>query len=142
MQGAVGIILESVLEGMAEYYSAELSEKVIRGQAENAYKCKFNGGTTIPFGYIIDKENTTLPLLKKQLSETEKSINNMLDAIQQGIITSSTKKRLEDLEIQKKEIEINIAQESIKKPMLTKDQVVFWFERLRKIDITDIKHRK
>lgn len=40
---------------MAEYYSAELSEKVIRGQTENAYKCKFNGGT-IPFGYIIDKE--------------------------------------------------------------------------------------
>lgn len=54
-QGAEGIILESVLEGMAEYYSAELSEKVIRGQTENAYKCKFNGGT-IPFGYIIDKE--------------------------------------------------------------------------------------
>lgn len=55
-QGAEGIILESVLEGMAEYYSAELSEKVIRGQTENAYKCKFNGGT-IPFGYIIDQEN-------------------------------------------------------------------------------------
>lgn len=94
---------------------------------------------------VIDlqsKENTTLPLLKKQLAETEKSINNMLDAIQQGIITSSTKKRLEDLENQKKEIEINIAQESIKKPMLTKEQVVFWFERLRKVDITDIKHRK
>lgn len=46
------------------------------------------------------------------------------------------------MENQKKEIEINIAQESIKKPMLTKEQVVFWFERLRKIDITDIKHRK
>ena len=26
-----GIILESLLEGMAEYYSADLSEKVIRG---------------------------------------------------------------------------------------------------------------
>lgn len=30
-EGAEGIILESVLEGMAEYYSAELAEKVIRG---------------------------------------------------------------------------------------------------------------
>lgn len=30
-EGAEGIILESVLEGYAEYYSAELSEKVIRG---------------------------------------------------------------------------------------------------------------
>ena len=34
--GPEGIILESMLEGMAEYYSAELSEKVIRGHTENA----------------------------------------------------------------------------------------------------------
>ena len=27
---------------MAEYYSADLSEKVIRGLTENAMKCKFN----------------------------------------------------------------------------------------------------
>lgn len=37
-EGAEGIILESVLEGMAEYYSVELAEKVIRGQTENALK--------------------------------------------------------------------------------------------------------
>jgi DNA invertase Pin-like site-specific DNA recombinase len=30
-QGPEGIILESLLEGMAEYYSAELAEKVLRG---------------------------------------------------------------------------------------------------------------
>lgn len=52
--GPEGIILESMLEGMAEYYSAELSEKVIRGHTENALKCKYNGGTPT-FGYIIDK---------------------------------------------------------------------------------------
>ena len=34
--GPEGIILESVLEGYAEYYSADLSEKVIRGMTENA----------------------------------------------------------------------------------------------------------
>ena len=34
--GPEGIILESMLEGMAEYYSAELSEKIHRGQKENA----------------------------------------------------------------------------------------------------------
>ncbi len=54
-EGAEGIILESVLEGMAEYYSAELAEKVIRGQTENAMKCKFNGGP-VTFGYYIDDE--------------------------------------------------------------------------------------
>lgn len=54
-EGSEGIILESVLEGMAEYYSADLSEKVIRGLTENAMKCKFNGGP-ITFGYRIDDE--------------------------------------------------------------------------------------
>ena len=48
--GPEGIILESLLEGMAEYYSAELAEKVIRGHTENALKCKYNGGTPT-FGY-------------------------------------------------------------------------------------------
>ena len=54
-EGPEGIILESMLEGMAEYYSAELSVKVKRGQKENALKCKANGGT-IPFGYVINAE--------------------------------------------------------------------------------------
>ena len=53
--GAEGIILESVLEGYAEYYSADLSEKVIRGMTENALKCKYNGGT-LPLGYQVDSE--------------------------------------------------------------------------------------
>ena len=51
-EGAEGIILESVLEGYAEYYSADLSEKVVRGMTDNALKCKFNGGNT-PLGYVV-----------------------------------------------------------------------------------------
>ncbi len=51
--GSEGIILESVLEGVAEYYSADLSEKVSRGMTENALKCKHNGGR-YPIGYMID----------------------------------------------------------------------------------------
>ena len=44
-EGAEGIIWESVLAGNAKYYSADLSEKVIRGMTDNALKCKYNGGT-------------------------------------------------------------------------------------------------
>ena len=47
---ASGVLMEAVLEGMAEYFSAELSQKVKRGMEINAQKCYFNGGT-IPFGY-------------------------------------------------------------------------------------------
>ena len=47
--------MESLLEGYAEFYSAELAEKVVRGMTENALKCKYNGGS-IPMGYAIDGE--------------------------------------------------------------------------------------
>ena len=39
----------------AEYYSAELSEKVVRGMTENVLKGKYNGGT-IPIGFKVDEE--------------------------------------------------------------------------------------
>lgn len=54
-EDSTGILLESLLEGYAEFYSAELSEKVIRGLTENALKCKYNGGG-LPIGYTIDNE--------------------------------------------------------------------------------------
>ena len=53
--GAESILLESMLEGYAEYYSAELAEKINRGLTENALKCKYNGGS-VAFGYMIDDE--------------------------------------------------------------------------------------
>lgn len=47
------IILESVLEGMAEFFSAELSQKVTRGMRESALKCHSVGGH-VPLGYKIE----------------------------------------------------------------------------------------
>jgi DNA invertase Pin-like site-specific DNA recombinase len=54
-EDASGVLMEAVLEGMAEYYSAELSQKVRRGMDINATKCLFNGGT-IPFGFKAEGE--------------------------------------------------------------------------------------
>ena len=42
--GPDGIILESLMEGLAEYYSAELSQKLRRGMRESAMKCHGLGG--------------------------------------------------------------------------------------------------
>lgn len=50
-----GVILESVLEGFAEYYSRQLSTNVRRGQLESAKKCKSIGGCRL-LGYQIDKD--------------------------------------------------------------------------------------
>lgn len=64
-----GIILESVLEGMAEFYSAELAQKINRGLRESAYKHNSIGGQ-IPLGYktegkklVIDEE--TAPIVRE-----------------------------------------------------------------------------
>jgi DNA invertase Pin-like site-specific DNA recombinase len=53
-EGAEGIILEAMLEGMAEYYSVELAEKVNRGMTENVLNGKNNGGAPT-FGYVSNK---------------------------------------------------------------------------------------
>ena len=332
-EGAEGIILESVLEGYAEYYSADLSEKVIRGRKENALKCKFNGGT-LPIGYVIDekqhfqidpltapfvldvfkkydkgatmkelrdwlnengirnklgkplnfnsiqhmlgnrryigeykyrdiiipdgipaivpedlfdrvqeklaqnrkaparhkaeddyllttklfcgycgaylcgesgksrngtihhyykcvsvkkkrtdckkkpvrkqwledlvvnevmkvvmddqaieaivsmvmdlqdRENTNLPLYEHQLQEAQRGIDNLLNAIQQGILTKSTKTRLEELEATKEDLEIKIANEKIAKPRISPEFVTFWLHKFRKLDVRQQSHRK
>ena len=49
---ASGILMESVLEGMAEYYSKELSQKIKRGKVIGAEKCKYLGGF-VPYGYKV-----------------------------------------------------------------------------------------
>ena len=48
-----GIILESLLEGMNQYYSAELSQKVKRGMRETRMKGYFQGGWLL-YGYKLD----------------------------------------------------------------------------------------
>ena len=52
---ASGILVEGVLESMAEYYSAELSQKIRRGMGINAEKCLSNGSNP-GLGYRVDEE--------------------------------------------------------------------------------------
>lgn len=87
-------------------------------------------------------ENTALPLLKTQYAETQKAIDNLLNAIQQGILTPSTKQRMEELEQQKSELSVQIMKEEMRKPSLTKDQIVFWLYRFRKLNTDKLEHRR
>ena len=91
---------------------------------------------------LQNKENIRLPLYEKQLRETETGIQNMLNAIQAGILTSSTKERLETLETQKKELEAKIAEERLAKPKLSEDFVRFWLTRFRKLDLSQKEQRQ
>lgn len=51
--GPEGIILESMIEGMNQYFSAELSQKIKRGMRETRLKGHFQGGYA-PYGYKLD----------------------------------------------------------------------------------------
>lgn len=69
-EGPESVILESVLEGMAEYYSLQLSQNIRRGNRENAKKCLFTGGR-VPLGYKLSPEHAfvidpdTAPLVRR-----------------------------------------------------------------------------
>ena len=85
---------------------------------------------------LQDRENTNLPLYEKQLRDAGSGIQNMLNAIQAGILTSSTKERLEQLEETKRELEARIAEEKLAKPKVTEEFIRFWLLRFRKLDIS------
>ncbi len=51
------VILESVLEGMAEYYSMNLAREVRKGMNENALKALHNGGVP-PLGFNVNPDKT------------------------------------------------------------------------------------
>lgn len=50
-----GILLENVYIGLAEYFSAELSQKVSRGLKENRNKGLYTGGT-LTYGYRVENK--------------------------------------------------------------------------------------
>ena len=58
--GPEGILLESLMEGLAEYYSADLRQKIIRGQKESAKKGRLPMGR-LPVGYMRAEDGTISP---------------------------------------------------------------------------------
>ena len=89
-----------------------------------------------------NKENVDLPPLKQQFAETEKAIQNMLNAIQQGIFTASTKERLEELEDTKNRLEVSILQNQISRHNFTKEEILFFLYQFREMDITNEEQRQ
>ena len=91
---------------------------------------------------LQEREDTTLPAMRFQLAACEKAIDNMLNAIQQGIITASTKERLEQLETQRQELKLSILQVQMTKPRYTKEQIVSWINRFKYGSADDPQYQK
>ena len=54
-KGASGALLETVQEGVDQYFSDTLSEAVSRGMSQRALQCRYTGGF-IPYGFKINPE--------------------------------------------------------------------------------------
>lgn len=78
-------------------------------------------------------EQSILNLLLQEQEKTEKAKNNMLSAIEKGIVTNTTKVRLEELEIKQEEIAQKILMEKTKvKIILTKEDITSHIKRALK----------
>lgn len=94
-EDASGILIEGVLESMAEYYSAELSQKVRRGIRESLSKGYFIGGYKL-FGYdIVDKHWTINPI-------EAPIVKDMFERYKNGEKAKSIVNRLNDMGIHNK----------------------------------------
>lgn len=86
---------------------------------------------------ILEKRMTDKTLLNVLLAERaalQKSLNNLLNAIEQGLITSTTKNRMEELESKIAELNEKIAIEECKeKNKITKEQIIKYFEKTIKL---------
>lgn len=91
---------------------------------------------------LQDKEDTTLPALREQLKECEKSIANMLNAIQMSILTASAKTRLKEPEARQNELKLSIMQAELQKPKYTKEQIVSCINRFKYGDVDDTEYQK
>lgn len=58
-EGSAGILLESMLEATAEWYSASLSENIRRGQQANVRQLRSNGNRV--YGYMTDPDGHFVP---------------------------------------------------------------------------------
>lgn len=93
---ASGILVEGLLESMAEYYSAELAQKIRRGMDINAEKCLCTGGN-IALGYkvapdkhfIVDEETAPIVVKVFEMYASGQTVTEICDTLNaQGYKTS------------------------------------------------------
>ena len=89
------------------------------------------------------KDSTTLKLLAKERQVVQKKIDNIIVAIEKGIITESTKTRLKELEAERLQIDFNIDKEKQRHyTFLSVEDIVEFLQSKVFANTEDIKIRK
>jgi len=90
-EGPTGILLESMLEGLAEFYSAQLAENIIRGLTENALQAKATNGS-VGLGYRVGENQ------KIEINETEApTVRRVFEMFDEGFKYSEIIVKLNEL---------------------------------------------
>lgn len=109
------------------------SEENIRIVAENMYRTHEKE----------TKDSTVLKLLLKQRQEAQKKTDNLIKAIEQGIITEQTKTRLKELEQEILQIDFDIDREKLRNyTFLSVENIVEFLQSKVFADTDNIKVRK
>ena len=94
---------------------------------------------------IINKEaqdKSVMNALQDELKDVEKRLKNILDLMEQGIATATTKDRLLELENRKEDLIKQIAVESTKRPFLTKERIMYWLESFKNGNVDDLAFKR
>ena len=83
------------------------------------------------------KDDRRLKSLERKQKEVEKATNNLMRAIEAGIVTPTTKSRLVELEAEHERLTRSIAEELMTDATLERDQIVWFLERFRAGDVND-----
>ena len=87
-------------------------------------------------------DTSRLTYYENELKETRKKIKNIIDLMEQGIATPSTRDRLIELESYEKDVISNLEYEKMKKPSLTKEQIIYWLESFKRGDVKDFEYKR
>ena len=91
---------------------------------------------------LLDEGNEMVLALEAQLKEVQSSIDNIVKAIEKGVVTRSTKSRLEELEAEEEKITLNIKLEEAKRPEITKEFIIFTLNKFRNLDLQFEKNKE
>ncbi len=108
-------------------------EKLLEFIAENTYQY-----------YIAQNTDTSYTdSLQKSLAEVEKSISNLVRALEQGIFNDATKQRMDELDEQKAEIKAALASAKLKENLgLKKEHIVYFLHQFANMDYNDLECQK
>ncbi len=109
------------------------SEEVLDYIAENTYQYYLEQNT----------ETSYTQSLQKALEDTEKSIQNLVRAIEQGLLNDDTKNRMDELQEQKQELKSALAASKLRMDLgLKKEHIVYFLHQFADFDYSDIDCQK